>query len=237
MQGSTRLDEEMTGEGDLRVRVFSHGRRHHRECCRAHSGAGCRCAHRAARVAVPDRSEVDQAAIRTRRSPTTSSCSRFPAASRNSRLARINDPFNPPDWRPNDHLTMPDVVAQGPQACGLACAYCHTPTGQGRPENSALAGLPEAYFKEQLQDWTQWQTQAHRVPTPTCRARTWLKIAKAMTDAEIDASAKYFAQQKLRRRVYVHRKPAHPARRARRVDLRGSRRHRRSRRPPARSHQ
>ena len=30
-----------------------------------------------------------------------------------------------------------------------------------------------------------------------------LKIAKAMTDEEIDASAKYFAQQKLRRRVYV----------------------------------
>ena len=30
-----------------------------------------------------------------------------------------------------------------------------------------------------------------------------LKIAKAMTDAEIDESAKYFAQQKLRRRVYV----------------------------------
>jgi cytochrome c553 len=30
-----------------------------------------------------------------------------------------------------------------------------------------------------------------------------IKIAKAMTDAEIDESAKYFAQQKLRRRVYV----------------------------------
>jgi cytochrome c553 len=29
------------------------------------------------------------------------------------------------------------------------------------------------------------------------------KIAKAMTDEEIDASARYFAQQKLRRRVYV----------------------------------
>ena len=30
-----------------------------------------------------------------------------------------------------------------------------------------------------------------------------LKIARAMTDEEIDESAKYFAQQKLRRRVYV----------------------------------
>ena len=60
--------------------------------------------------------------------------------------ARINDPFNPPDWRP-DHSPMPDVVARGRKPNVMACAYCHTPTGQGRPENSALAGLPEAYYQ------------------------------------------------------------------------------------------
>ena len=116
-------------------------------------------------------------------------------------LARINDPFNAPDWRP-DHSPMPEVVARGRKPAVMACAYCHTPTGQGRPENAALAGLPEAYFKEQLLDFR----SGKRRPTgPESYQPSWtmLKIAKAMTDAEIDESAKYFAQQKLRRRVYV----------------------------------
>jgi cytochrome c553 len=115
--------------------------------------------------------------------------------------ARINDPFNPPDWRP-DHSPMPDIVAKGRKPAVMACAYCHTPTGQGRPENSALAGLPEAYFKEQLHDL---RSGARKPAGPEQYLPTWnmLKIAKAMTEEEIEASAKYFAQQKLRRRVYV----------------------------------
>jgi cytochrome c553 len=115
--------------------------------------------------------------------------------------ARINDPFNPPDWRP-DHLPMPDVVAKGRKPNLMACAYCHTPTGQGRPENSALAALPEAYIKEQLHDLR----SGARKPTGPVEylpGQAMLKIAKAMTEEEIDESAKYFAQQKLRRRVYV----------------------------------
>jgi cytochrome c553 len=115
--------------------------------------------------------------------------------------ARINDPFNAPDWRP-DHLPMPEVVAKGRKPAVMACAYCHTPTGQGRPENSALAGLPEAYIKEQLQDY---RSGARKLigPEQYLPGVNMLKIAKAMTDEEIDASAKYFSQQKLRRRVYV----------------------------------
>ena len=62
-------------------------------------------------------------------------------------LARINDQFNAPDWYPADHGPMPDIVAKGRKPKIIACAFCHTPTGQGRPENSALAGLPEAYMK------------------------------------------------------------------------------------------
>ena len=115
---------------------------------------------------------------------------------------RINDPFNAPDWRPDGHIAMPDVVAHGRKPNVLACAYCHTPTGQGRPENSALAGLPEIYIKEQLHDL---RSGARKPTGPEQYLPSWtmLKIAKAMTDEEIDASAKYFAQQKLRRRVYV----------------------------------
>jgi len=116
--------------------------------------------------------------------------------------ARINDPFNAPDWRPKDHIPMPDVVAKGRKPAVMACAYCHTPTGQGRPENSALAGLPESYIKEQLHDMRSGARKpiGPEVYLPTSNM---FKIAKAMTDAEIDESAKYFSQQKLKRRVYV----------------------------------
>ena len=126
----------------------------------------------------------------------------IPGSDQKFTQARINDPFNAPDWRPKDHLPMPDVVAKGRKPAVMACAYCHTPTGQGRPENSALAGLPETYIKEQLHDL---RSGARKPAGPEVYQPSWamLKIAKAMTDEEIDESAKYFSQQKLKRRVYV----------------------------------
>lgn len=116
--------------------------------------------------------------------------------------ARINDLFNPPDWHPNDHIPMPDIVAHGRKPKVTACGFCHTPTGQGRPENSALAGLPEAYIKEQLQDF---RSGARKPVGPEAYkpSRGMHAVAENMTDAEIDESAKYFSQQKLGRRVWV----------------------------------
>ncbi len=117
-------------------------------------------------------------------------------------LARINDPFNAPDWQPASHGPMPDIVAKGRKPKIIACAYCHTPTGQGRPENSALAALPEAYIKEQLLDFRSGKRPpigpATYLPSQGMHA-----VAAAMTDEEIDASAKYFSQLKLARRHYV----------------------------------
>jgi len=117
-------------------------------------------------------------------------------------LTRINDKYNAPDWHPADHGPMPDIVAKGRKPKIIACAFCHTPTGQGRPENSALAGLPEAYIKEQLVDF---RSGKRGLASPDFYApfTNMQAVAAAMTDAEIDESAKYFAQQKLRRRHYV----------------------------------
>jgi cytochrome c553 len=117
-------------------------------------------------------------------------------------LARINDPFNAPDWHPDDHVPSPSVVARGRKPAVMACAYCHTPTGQGRPENSPLAGLPESYIREQLQDFRSGKRKPTG-PAAYLPSVNMVKVARAMTEAEIDESAKYFAQQKLRRRVYV----------------------------------
>ena len=116
--------------------------------------------------------------------------------------ARIGDPYNPPDWFPADHGPMPDIVANGRKPKITACAFCHTPTGAGRPENSALAGLPEAYIKEQLEDFRSGK-RSPVGPEDYLPARGMHAVAAAMSDEEIDESAKYFSQLKLARRHYV----------------------------------
>jgi cytochrome c553 len=126
----------------------------------------------------------------------------IPESSQKYTQTRINDPFNPPDWHPESHGPLPDIVAKGRKPKIMACGYCHTPTGQGRPENSALAGLPEAYIKEQLLAFRSG-TRPAIGPEDYLPARNMQAIAAALTDEEIDASAKYFAQQKLGRRVWV----------------------------------
>ena len=117
-------------------------------------------------------------------------------------LARINDHFNAPDWYPADHIPMPDIVAKGRKPDIIACAYCHTPTGQGRPENSALAGLPEAYIKEQLEAFRDGKRKPVG-PEAWKPSYAMHALSATLKDEEIDASAKYFAQQKLKRRQYV----------------------------------
>jgi cytochrome c553 len=97
---------------------------------------------------------------------------------------------------------MPDVVSKGRKPDVMACAYCHTPSGQGRPENSSLAGLPEAYIRQQLLDYRAGRRKAVG-PDTYLPIQNMIKIAKAMNDQEIDEASKYFSQQKLRRRVYV----------------------------------
>jgi cytochrome c553 len=48
---------------------------------------------------------------------------------------------------------MPEVVARGRKPELFACGYCHYPNGQGRPENSSLAGLSAGYIARQLYDY------------------------------------------------------------------------------------
>jgi cytochrome c553 len=126
----------------------------------------------------------------------------IPESDQKFTLARINDPFNAPDWHPNDHVAMPDIVARGRKPAVIACAYCHTPTGAGRPENSALAGLPEAYIKEQLRDFRSGKRAAVG-PESWKPSHAMHTLSAALKDEEIDASASYFAQLKLKRRHYV----------------------------------
>src|SRR4051794_36375866 len=65
---------------------------------------------------------------------------------------QIGDALNPPDWRPESHPAAPDVVIHARREAKYACGLCHLPDGQGRSENATVAGLPEAYFIQQVID-------------------------------------------------------------------------------------
>ena len=61
-----------------------------------------------------------------------------PGSARKYTQAQIDDPFNPPDWFPDEHPPMPEIVAHGgAKPAGRACAQCHLPSGDGHPESRA----------------------------------------------------------------------------------------------------
>jgi cytochrome c553 len=109
----------------------------------------------------------------------------------------IRDGGNVADWFPGDHPPMSEVMTHGPARLGKTswgCAYCHLPTGKGRPENAPVAGLPVAYFLRQLDDFrNDARTSADpRKPNTPMMAG----LAKAMSDEEMKAAAEYFSAMK-----------------------------------------
>lgn len=103
--------------------------------------------------------------------------------------ADTHNPHHVVDWFPNRHPPMPKPVEFGHDAI-YACAYCHQPNGNGRPENSALAGLSPSYIAEQVRHFADGSRQA---AVPMNRpAMKMAAIAKGVDDDEIAAAASYF---------------------------------------------
>ena len=100
--------------------------------------------------------------------------------------AQIDDPFNPPDWFPDQHPAMPPVVAQGQKPMVRACAQCHLPSGDGHPESASLAGLPVPYLRRQMTEFKNGRRKG-------VRAATMTTIAQAISDADTLAASEYFA--------------------------------------------
>ncbi len=126
----------------------------------------------------------------------------IPGSTEKFTAARIGDPFNAPDWYPAEHGPLPDLVLKGRKPTMMSCGFCHTPTGQGRPENSSLAGLSENYIRQQLKDFRSGARKPVG-PKEYIPSLTMHTVAEAMKDADIDETARYFAPLKLARRVQV----------------------------------
>ncbi|MBN1240629.1 MAG: cytochrome C-binding protein, partial [Gammaproteobacteria bacterium] len=121
----------------------------------------------------------------------------LPGSDRSFTLDQIRNRFGPADWFPGDHPAMPPIVAVGRQEAGIwACALCHYPNGQGKPENAGVAGLDPGYFVQQLHD----MRNGLRRSANADKANTNLMIAyaRSMTDGEIEAAAEYYASMQWR---------------------------------------
>jgi cytochrome c553 len=114
---------------------------------------------------------------------------------------QARDLFVAPDWHPDDHPAMPDIVANGRKPDIRACGSCHRVEGTGGPENASLAGLPVAYFVQQIADF---KSGARKLSGPQ-RPSTQLMLTsvKDMTEAEVRAAAEYFAALKPKRIIKV----------------------------------
>jgi cytochrome c553 len=116
-------------------------------------------------------------------------------------LTQLRDPFFAPDWHPEDHAPMPEVVARGRKPNVYACGFCHRADGPGGPENAGLAGLPEAYIVQQMADFKSGARKsavAKHLPSVAMEA-----VGKAASDEEVASAAKYFSSLKPRKSITV----------------------------------
>lgn len=106
-------------------------------------------------------------------------------------LRQVDSNTAPADWFPGDHPPMPEVVAHGRRPGVNACAFCHYPNGNGRPNNAGLAGLPANYILQQLEDFARgarssWDKRKRNTTQ-------MVDFAKNLTPEDAKEAAEYFA--------------------------------------------
>src|SRR5262245_49840988 len=132
--------------------------------------------------------------------PDDGTLRRVPGSTAAFTLTQLRDRFFAPDWHPDDHPPMPEVVARGRRPEVFACGFCHRPDGPGGPENSNLAGLPAPYISQQMREF---KSGARQTSVPGRNVDLMISLAKAATDAEVEAAAAYFSALKPRAVIKV----------------------------------
>lgn len=105
-----------------------------------------------------------------------------PGSAKSYTQKQIDDLKNPPDWFPDMHPPMPDVVAHG--TATFACGSCHLPIGTGHDESAYIAGLPATYIVGQMADFRSGTRKGFGIMP---------EIAQALTDADVQSAAAYFS--------------------------------------------
>jgi cytochrome c553 len=99
---------------------------------------------------------------------------------------QIDNAFGPPDWFPNDHAPMPQVVSHGRMPNVRACMLCHLANGNGHPESASVSGLTANYITEQMHEFRDGNRVNNRAPA-------MITIAKDITEDELKQAADYFS--------------------------------------------
>ena len=126
---------------------------------------------------------------------------RVPGSNVTYALTQLRDRFVSPIWHPDEIPPQPEIVARGRKPDVYACGFCHRADGPGGPENANLTGLPAAYIVQQMADFKSGARRSLVPDRPPVVLKTTL--AKAITDAEIEAAAAYFSSVKARSNVRV----------------------------------
>jgi cytochrome c553 len=116
-------------------------------------------------------------------------------------LTQVRDGFHAPDWHPEAHPPMPEIVASGRKPEVMACGYCHRAEGTGGPENTSLAGLPAPYIIQQMADFKSG-VRASSVPL-RAPPKNMSALSNFTTAAEIEAAAAYFSGLKPKANIRV----------------------------------
>jgi cytochrome c553 len=119
-----------------------------------------------------------------------------PGSDRAWTLTQVRDSFFSPDWHPQDHPALPEIVAHGRKPDVLACGFCHRAEGTGGPENASLAGLPASYIIQQMADF---KSGARNTSVPLrAPPKAMIALSKFVSPVEIESAAAYFSGLKLK---------------------------------------
>jgi cytochrome c553 len=112
---------------------------------------------------------------------------KVPGSAKSYTQKEIDDLANPPDWFPDEHGAVPQIVRSGASDKGFACGSCHLLAGYGHPESASLAGLSADFIVQQMADFK----SGDRIDP--ARMNT---ISQATSDDDAKAAADYFSSLK-----------------------------------------
>jgi cytochrome c553 len=105
---------------------------------------------------------------------------------------QTRDGYNVPDWHPDGHPPMPEIVAHGRKPEVRACGYCHLPNGFGRPENATnRRDFPPTTSRSRspISGAARVISSEPKMGPPVAM----VAIAKAVPDPDVSVAAAYFS--------------------------------------------
>jgi len=119
---------------------------------------------------------------------------KLPGSNKSYTQAQIDDQFAPPDWYPEEHSPLPNVVQKGIQA--QACGSCHLMSGMGHPESATLAGLPANYMIRQMADFKEGLRKDPMIHAQSLRAGRMNAISAGLPDKDMREAVEFFSALK-----------------------------------------